>query len=88
MKFLRTTLSILALGLMAFSSASAQQPVAPPPKPAYSEPSLAVTMKFIQDKLNEQGDVTFVLHNLNVSQGDSAIQYGHESSWIARDCFG
>jgi hypothetical protein len=48
---------------------SAQQPVAPPPKPANDAPvaasaasglSLAETMKFIQEKLKEQGLVEFV----------------------------
>jgi hypothetical protein len=60
MKTLRTPLSILALGLVAFSSASAQHAVAPPPKPADSGPSLAVTMKFIQEKLNGIGTVSYV----------------------------
>ena len=32
-----------------------------PPKPADSGPSLEVTMKFIQDKMNEHGTVGFVL---------------------------
>ena len=43
----------------------AQQPVAPPPQPANaapvaSGPTLAETMKFIQEKLKEQGQVEFV----------------------------
>jgi hypothetical protein len=55
--------------LTAFSAAIAQQPVAPPPKPANaapvaapaaSGPTLAETMKFIQEKLKEQGLVEFV----------------------------
>ena len=37
-----------------------QQPVAPPPKPADSGPSLAVTLQFIQDRMNDQGTVGFV----------------------------
>jgi hypothetical protein len=71
MKFLRTTLFILALGLMAFSSASAQQAVPPPPKPADSKaaitpkaagsgPSLDETLKFIEGKLNNLGTTGFV----------------------------
>jgi hypothetical protein len=49
---------------------SAQQPVAPPPMPAKdapvaapaaSGPTLAETMKFIQEKLKEQGQVEFVV---------------------------
>jgi hypothetical protein len=41
---------------------TAQQTVAPPPKPAESGPSLAVTMKFIQDKMNEQGKINYALY--------------------------
>ncbi len=46
---------------------SAQQSVAPPPRPADSGPSLAVTMQFIQDKMNDIGKVNFVefLQNTN-----------------------
>ncbi|MGD0445552.1 MAG: hypothetical protein ABSA39_16575 [Edaphobacter sp.] len=70
MKTIRTTLSILALGLMAFSSASAQKAVAPPPKPTDSGPSLAATMQFLQDKLNDIGKVSFVefLHNTTTGE--------------------
>ena len=42
-------------------SLTAQQLVAPPPKPADSGPSLAVTMQFIQDKMNEQGKISYTL---------------------------
>jgi hypothetical protein len=41
---------------------TAQQTVAPPPKPAESGPSLAVTMKFIQDKMNDQGKINYALY--------------------------
>ncbi len=46
---------------------SAQQAIAPPPKPAADGPSLAVTMQFIQDKMNDIGKVNFVefLQNTN-----------------------
>jgi hypothetical protein len=40
--------------------AAAQQAVAPPPAPAGSGPSLAVTMQFIQDKLSHLGVVNYV----------------------------
>jgi hypothetical protein len=39
----------------AADASRAQQPVPPPPKPADDGPSLEVTMKFIQDKLNDIG---------------------------------
>ena len=38
----------------------AQQSAPPPPKPADNGPSLAVTMQFIQDKLNDIGTITYV----------------------------
>jgi hypothetical protein len=61
MTTLRITASILALTFATFVSTSGQQTVPPPPKPADSGPSLAVTMKFIQDKLNDIGKVSFVV---------------------------
>src|ERR1035437_2959756 len=67
MKTLRTFVSTFVLA--AFSVAYAQTAVPPPPKPANDAPvaasaasglSLAETMKFIQEKLKEQGMVEFV----------------------------
>ena len=67
MKTLRAIVFLLAF--TTFSAAFAQQPVAPPPRPANdapvaapaaSGPTLAETMKFIQEKLKEQGQVEFV----------------------------
>jgi hypothetical protein len=60
MKSLHATLSILAFGLIASSSGSAQQPVAPPPKPTDIGPSLAGTMQFIQERMNSQGQVGYI----------------------------
>ena len=66
MKTLRTIVSVLVL--TAFSAAYAQQSVPPPPQPAKdapvaapaaSGPTLVETMKFIQEKLKEQGLVEF-----------------------------
>lgn len=48
--------------ILTVSAASAQQSVAPPPRPAADKPAgptLEVTMRFIQDKLNEVGTVNF-----------------------------
>lgn len=39
-----------------------QTAVAPPPKPADTGPSLAVTMQFIQEKLNQQGRVNYAVY--------------------------
>jgi hypothetical protein len=62
---------VFVFGLIAFSSAYAQQPVPPPPQPAANGPSLEVTMKFIQDKLNEQGKIGYVEFLQNVSDGST-----------------
>ncbi len=45
--------------LLPWASARAQD-VPPPPKPKDNGPSLELTMKFIQDKLNGQGKVNYV----------------------------
>src|ERR1700679_807899 len=67
MDTLRTTARILALSIAAFVSASAQQAVAPPPKPADSGPTLEETMKFIQDNL-EEGKLTYTAFVSDASQ--------------------
>ena len=59
MKTLRILVSILVL--TAFSVAFAQQSVAPPPRPAADGPTLAATMQFIQDKMNEPGKINYAL---------------------------
>jgi hypothetical protein len=60
--------------VMAVTAALAQgkKAVPPPPKPADEGPSLEVTMKFIQDKLNDIGPVNFVMYlhdDINSSDG-------------------
>jgi len=50
---------------------SAQQPVPLPPQPAGSGPSLPVTMQFIQDKLNDLGQVSFVVFLQGTNQGNT-----------------
>lgn len=59
MKTCRVFIPVFAMNLIALSAAFAQRPVPPPPKPADSGPSLAVTMQFIQDKLNSIGQVNW-----------------------------
>jgi hypothetical protein len=73
LKTLRTTTSILALTLTAFSLVSAQQAVSPPPKPADGGPSLAVTMQFIQDKLNQHGKINFAEYVQDNAAGNDWI---------------
>ena len=57
-------ITVILAVVLAGSTAMAQQSVPPPPqpaldKPAVSGPSLEVTLKFIQDKLNTIGTVNF-----------------------------
>ena len=49
-----------------------QQAVPPPPRPADAGPTLAVTTAFIQDKLNDIGEVTFTVLFDNEPGGFSA----------------
>ena|ERR1035438_3359564 len=53
---------------------SAQQPVPPPPMPA-DGPTLAVTMQFIQDKMNEQGKINYALYTHDNSSGQDSPVY-------------
>jgi len=64
MKTLRSTLCILVCAM--FSAAFAQQSV----PLAGNGPSLAVTMQFIQDKMNEQGKINYALHAHDGSNGE------------------
>jgi len=53
---------VALLPLLLFASAAfPQQPVAPPPAPSDSGPSLADTMKYIQDKFHAIGEMRHVL---------------------------
>jgi hypothetical protein len=52
------------------SLAIAQQPVPPPPMPAADGPTLAVTMQFIQDKMNEQGRINYTLNTHDNAKGE------------------
>jgi acyl-CoA hydrolase len=60
MKTLCILVSVLVL--TTFSAAIAQQPVQPPPQTAGNRPSLAVTMQFLQARLNEQGKMSWTTH--------------------------
>jgi hypothetical protein len=51
---------VVSFAALLNASALAQRAVPPPPKPADSGPSLAVTMQFIQDRMNNQGMVGYV----------------------------
>jgi hypothetical protein len=69
--------SLLLTVVMATSTALAQQSVPPPPQPAADKPagpSLEVTMKFIQDKLNEIGTVNFAGYVHDSSNNTDGVQ--------------
>jgi hypothetical protein len=68
MQILRAFVS--ALVFTTFFAAFAQTPVPPPPQPADNGPSLAVTMQFIQDKMNEQGKIDYTLYTHDNSNGE------------------
>jgi hypothetical protein len=57
---------VVLLSIPAFT----QTAVTPPPQPAVSGPSLAVTMQFIQDKMNEQGKIDYTLNTHDNSKGE------------------
>jgi hypothetical protein len=59
--------------------------VPPPPKPADEAPSLEVTMKFIQDKLNSIGPVNFTLYSHVDAVGDLTAQFHDEVTTVVAD---
>jgi hypothetical protein len=54
------TITVFLTVVFVAAAGLAQQEVPPPPKPPDNGPSLEVTMKIIQDKMNDQGDVEYV----------------------------
>jgi hypothetical protein len=73
--------------LLVVNGAAAQKKnVPPPPKPGDDGPSLEVTMKFIQDKLNGIGPVNFVTYyHDNIEGRDWALQWDVEVTRVAAD---
>jgi hypothetical protein len=58
--FMRRCLAIVLFSLLSCVVAIPQSaPVAPPPKPADGGPTLEVTMRFVEDKLNEVGPISY-----------------------------
>ncbi|HME57481.1 MAG TPA: hypothetical protein VKF63_04025 [Terracidiphilus sp.] len=72
--------------VLAATTALAQQSVPPPPQPPADGPTLAATMQFIQDKLNDLGKVSYVAFEQDTSKGDTtnAIVI-HEISNVVAD---
>lgn len=77
----------LLLSMLLITAAGlAQTPVPPPPKPPDSGPSLEVTMKFIADKLGEQGKLNYVAYyHDSATSKDWAWQYSYEYINIVAD---
>jgi len=74
--------------VLAGATAQAQQSVPPPPQPtADNGPSLEATMKFIQDKVNQQGAIVYVESWNNSVSGTSspAKESSVESHVVAVD---
>jgi len=59
LKHLRRIIFLSLLSSVFLPNAISQQAVPPPPNPADSSPTLAVTMKFIQEKLSAIGVVSY-----------------------------
>lgn len=83
MRILPAIISVLVL--TAFSAVFAQQPVAPPHKPAANAPSLAVTMQLIQKELNAVGKLSFVVHIFDKEEGSGISKYIEERSNVIAD---
>jgi hypothetical protein len=66
--------------LLLTTAALAQRKVAPPPKPADSGPSLPVTMKFIQDRLNEQGAFNYAVFYRDEADGSEWVNQFAEAA--------
>jgi hypothetical protein len=83
-------IAVIMAVVMAGAIALAQQSVPPPPQPAPDKPagpSLEVTMKFIQDKVNQQGKIDIVFSGSNTVTGQSILPEANslESRVIAVD---
>jgi hypothetical protein len=79
---------ILTFCLICFVSSGlpAQQTVPPPPKPADDGPSLEVTMKFIQEKLNAIGPLRYSVSRRAVdADSDSVFNEADELSDVVAD---
>jgi hypothetical protein len=80
-------LMMMCLAVLAVSAAVAQEKktVPPPPKAANDGPSLEVTMKFIQDKLNDADKLNFAInwYNVAIDKVENTYQIGYEVSNVA-----
>jgi hypothetical protein len=74
------------LTFVSFDTASWAQKKAAPPKSVDDGPSLEATMKFIHDKVSEQGKVNFaVFTHDDITGEDGAAQYSFEVTDLSLD---
>jgi len=73
----KTMLSLAVIVFLGVAASQGQQKklVPPPPKPPDEGPSLAVTMKFVEDKINEQDPLGYVV---TISSAAGTIFRTHE----------
>ena len=71
---MKKTHLVAATLLCAISLAPAQQPIAPPPRPADNAPSLLATMQFLQDKLNALGSVSYAIFIHDTKDGSDSTK--------------
>jgi hypothetical protein len=76
--------------VVAFWLTARAQDVPPPPKPKDEGPSLEATMKFIQDQLNGQGNVSTIhtIHDSLKGEDSGPWKYSWEISDVAPDIQG
>jgi hypothetical protein len=86
MKNVLRVVFVLFSAVLLSAPALAQQPIVPPPNPADSGPSLAATMQFIQDKLNDLGKTSFVVFLQDTGNGNTwTISATNEISNVVAD---
>ncbi len=85
-KMKRSSQIVAVMVLLAGSCVAQMKDVPPPPKPADEGPSLQVTMKFIQEKIENVGPVNFVAYyHDNIAGNDWAVQFMNQISRVSAD---
>ena len=77
---------LLLILVLLTTPAEPQQKVPPPPNAPADSPSLEVTMKFIQDKLNAVGTVNYTVHwHDNAEDTNGVVRMSLEESTVVAD---
>lgn len=85
---MRHCLATICFAALAVSAAFAQErkAVPPPPKPADDAPNLEVTMKFIQEKVNGVGPISYIAYSHdNATGNDMKSQWTYEVTKVVAD---